>query len=52
MLKPLVGFLIDLIKNSMSAISCVYISGSILRFYQSGFVVICIIIKEYLVAPC
>ena len=45
MLKLLVGFLIDLIKNSMSAISYVYISGNI-KIYQSGFVVICIIIKD------
>ena len=47
MLKLLVGFLIDLIKDSMSVISYVYISGSIyIKIYQSGFVVICIITKD------
>ena len=37
MLKLLAGFLIDLIKN---------ISGRILRFIKSRFVVICIIIEN------
>ena len=47
MLKLLVGFLTDLIKNNISAISYVYISGSIIiiKIYQSGFIIICIHIE-------
>ena len=43
MLKLLVEFLIDLIKNSISAI--LYdING--IKIYQSGFIVNCIIIED------
>ena len=46
MLMLLVGFLIDLIKNSISAISYMYIIGSIIKIYQSGFIVINVIIEN------